>query len=142
MTENKSVGKTKSSGYQVGVRRSVDLPIETVWQFLLSKKGMAIWLGTWEFDKWETGIEYRTKEGIQGIVRIFKVYSHIRLSWRRMGWTSDSILQIRTIGGDRKTIISFHQEKLMNPLQREEMKQYWTRVVELMVIRLHDGELI
>ena len=142
MTENKFVGKIKSSGYQVGVQRSVDLRVEMVWEFLLSKKGMAIWLGTWEFDKWETGIEYRTKEGINGIVRAFKVYSHIRLSWHRKGWTNDSILQIRTIGRDRKTVISFHQEKLTDSIQREEMKQYWIRVVEQLVTWLPDGELI
>jgi activator of HSP90 ATPase len=124
MSENKSVGYTKDSGYQVGVRRTVNYPVKHLWKFLLSKKGMAIWLGTWEFDKWETGIEYLTHEGIRGKIRVFKVFSHIRLSWQRQDWTNRSILQIRTTPKDEKTTLSFHQEKLLNSGQRKEMKQH------------------
>jgi len=138
MSKDTAIRFTKDSGYQVGVRRTVNFPVKDVWKFLLSKKGMSIWLGTWAFDKWETGIEYLTQEGTQGLIRVFKIFSHIRLSWRRKDWIHDSILQIRTIPNAGKTIISFHQEKLLDARQRDEMKHYWTNVLEDIVKQLQD----
>lgn len=136
MPKNRTTGLTKDSGYQVGIRRTINLQVREVWKFLLSKQGMGIWLGTWEFDKWETGIEYFTKEGISGNIRVFKVFSHIRLSWRHKSWNNNTILQIRTIPHSGKTTLSFHQEKLFDARQREEMKQHWTRVLEELIEKL------
>ncbi len=136
MPKKRTTGLTKDSGYQVGVRRTINLPVREIWKFLLSKQGMGIWLGTWEFDKWETGIEYCTKEGISGKIRVFKVFSHIRLSWRHKNWNNNTILQIRTIPHSGKTTLSFHQEKLLDARQREEMKQQWTRVLEELIENL------
>ncbi len=138
MSKGDFIGFTKDYGYQVGVSRTVNLPVEDVWKFLLSKKGMSVWLGTWAFDKWETGIEYLTEEGTQGMIRVFKIFSHIRLSWRRKDWAHDSILQIRTIPNAGKTTLSIHQEKLLDAKQRDEMKHYWTHVLEDIVKQLQD----
>lgn len=123
-------GKTKDAGYQVGVRKTLDHSLEEVWNFLLSKEGLSIWLGTNQLDKWETGIEFILPDGTWGNIRVFKLYSHIRLSWKPSRWHNVSILQVRTIPKDQKTTVSFHQEHLLNEQQRNEMKMHWTRVLE------------
>lgn len=133
MSENASVGFTKDSGYHLSVQRTVNHPVSEVWKILISKRGMIVWLGTWKFDKWETGIEFITQEGTRGKIRVFKIFSHIRLTWRRKNWENDSILQIRTISVSGKTTISFHQEKLLSAQQREEMKLYWTQILEKLI---------
>ena len=47
------------------------------------------------------------------------------MNWKKKGWENESILQVRVIGNHEKATISFHQEKLSNNKQREEMKLYW-----------------
>ena len=41
-----------------------------------------------------------------------------------------STVQIRVIGNKEKTTIAIHQEKLLNSKQREEMKEYWNKVMK------------
>ena len=87
------------------------MPLKEVWNFLLSKHGLQIWLGTWKLDKWETGITFITNDGIRGEVRVFNPYSHIRLLWQRENWSNITIIEIRTVSDDERTIIHIHQEQ-------------------------------
>ena len=70
-----------------------------------------------------------SKQGIEGFVRVFKLFSHIRLNWKRKNWKNISTVQVRVIGNKQKSTISFHQEKLLNAEQRDEMKEYWNKIV-------------
>jgi len=72
---------------------------------------------------------FKTKEGIEGLIRVFKPYSHIRLNWKRRDWGNMTTLQIRVIRNKDKSTISFHHEKLLNSKQRDEMKEYWNKTV-------------
>ena len=128
--KKKETGRTQSAGYQIGVRRTFDVSLHEAWDFLLSRKGLELWLGTDNLEKWETGIEFSSPAAITGSVRVFKVYSHIRLSWKRKNWPNASVLQVRTIEAGAKTTISIHQEHLLNAAQREEMKDHWKKVLE------------
>lgn len=38
-----------------------------------------------------------------------------------------STVQVRVIGNKEKATISFHQEKLLDSDQREEMKEHWNK---------------
>ncbi|MBN1949870.1 MAG: hypothetical protein JW801_01625 [Bacteroidales bacterium] len=124
-----SIGQTKSAGYQVGVRRTVHVPLEETWNFLISKDGLELWLGTHELDKWETGIGFVSADGVSGSVRVFKVFSHIRLSCKMSEWQNESVLQLRTIPAKTGTTISFHQEQLSDATQRKMMKEHWEGIL-------------
>ena len=128
--EKKEKGLTQSAGYQIGVRRTFNVSLYDAWDLLLSRKGLELWLGTDNLEKWETGLEFRSSDGITGSVRVFRVYSHIRISWKKKEWSNYSVLQIRTIETGAKTTISFHQEHLADAAQREEMKEHWKKVLE------------
>ena len=125
----KRVGQTKNVGFQFGIRRTFPISTEMAWQYLFSDKGLNTWLGklTTEF---ELKKEFQTKDGVIGFVRIFKPNSHIRLNWKRKEWENLSTVQIRVIGNKNKVTISFHQEKLYDSIQRDEMKEYWNKIID------------
>lgn len=124
------VGKTKDVGFQFGLQKTFPISEEQAWNFMFSDKGLNIWLG-----KLKTNLEvkenYRTKDGIQGLVRVFKPNSHIRMNWKKEDWKNMSTVQVRVIGkGKKKTTISFHQEKLTDSKQRAEMEKYWNEKMD------------
>ena len=75
-------------------------------------------------------IAYKTKGGIGGRISVLKPYAYIRLTWKRKGWKNVSIVQTRVISAKEKTTVTFHQDKLLNNGQREEIKSYWKKILE------------
>lgn len=130
MEKTKVVGQTKDAGFQIGVRKTFGVPVETVWNFLFSEKGLSTWLGNISVENFELGKPYKTIEETEGKVNVLKPNSHVRLTWKPTYWTNTSALQIRVIPSKEKTTICFHQDKLMDSKQRDEMKRYWNTVIE------------
>ena len=128
---SKQVGLTKDVGFQVGVRRTFNLTPEEAWEKLLSKKGKSIWLGKLISGDVSSDFGFRTKDGIEGKKRVFKPFSHFRIDYKKTEWTNQSMLQVRVIKMKDKTkaTIRFHQEKLLDSNQREEMKKHWEAVL-------------
>lgn len=126
----KPVGKTKDVGFQFGLQKTFSISEQQAWDFMFSDSGLKIWLGDLE-----TGFSlqenFQTKSGIEGFVRVFEPYSHIRMSWKKKEWINRSTVQVRIIGKDKnKTLISFHQEHLLDSDQRAEMKAYWNEKMD------------
>lgn len=121
-------GQTKDIGFQFGIRKTIPVSTEKVWDFLFSENGLKLWLGNLK-NELELKKEFETQNKITGFVRIFKQYSHIRLNWKLKAWKNMSTVQIRVIGNENKTTIAIHQEKLLNTEQRNEMKEYWTGII-------------
>ena len=130
MKKDKEIGKTKDVGFQIGVRKTLPINYKELWDFVFSKEGLKIWLGNVSEKKFKTD-SFKTKEGIEGNVTVFKEYSHIRMKWKPLNWESVSTLQIRVIESGEKSTLSFHQEKLLDSEQREEMKEYWKKAIDL-----------
>ena len=123
------VEKTKDVGFQFGIRKTIPVSTEKVWDFLFSENGLKIWLGNLKTEL-ELKKEFKTENGIKGLIRVFKPNSHIRLNWKPKTWENMSTAQIRVIGNENKTTIAIHQEKLLNSEQQNEMKEYWTNKIE------------
>lgn len=125
-TQEKPVGLTKDVGWQFGLRKTFPYSQKYLWDFMFSGKGLSIWLGELK-EELEIKTAYKTKDGIEGFVRVFTPYSHIRMNWKKKNWENISTVQVRVIGNQEKATISFHQEKLLDNNQREEMKLYWDK---------------
>jgi len=125
----KQIGQTKDVGFQFGIRKTIPISTEKVWDFLFSENGLKIWLGNLKSEL-ELNKEFETENGITGLLRVFKPNSHIRVNWKLKTWENMSTVQIRVIGDENKTTIAIHQEKLLNSLQRNEMKEYWNKIIE------------
>ena len=126
----REIGKTRSVGYEIGVRKTFEIPVKKAWEILFSKDGLHSWLGDIKSNDIKVNQAFSTSDGIAGQVRVLKPFSHIRMSWQKEHWKNISTLQIRTIKVKTGTTISFHQEKLLNSEQREEMREQWKKVVD------------
>lgn len=129
MERNKTIGQTKNTGFQIGVRKTFAVSVETAWDFLFSEKGLAFWLGKIELESFSLDKPYKTKDGIEGKISTFNPFSNIRMTWKPTHWTNMSTVQIRVIEIKGKTTISFHQDKLIDSDQRNEMKKHWNNVL-------------
>jgi len=124
-----STGKTKDAGYQVGVRRTFPVTVHDAWDYLFSEKGIQTWLGYHYEIKWQRNQQYTTKYGTHICIRTYKDLSHVRLKYQKKDWDNNSTIQLRVLYAKTGTTISFHQEKLLDELQRNEMKTHWDRVL-------------
>ncbi|WP_163882059.1 SRPBCC family protein [Paenibacillus favisporus] len=126
----KPVGLTAAAGFQVGVRRTFPVSREAAWSLLTSPEGMMVWLGKLPALEFKPGTTYTSKEGNHGKIRVVKPGEQIRLTWQRPGWPHPSTVQIRLLEAKTGTTISFHQEKLTDIQQREQMKAYWEEAAD------------
>ena len=117
---DKPVGLTKDTGYQVGARRTIDVPHSAAWDFILSPEGLKIWLGPVSSIELREKESYKLDDGVSGEVRVLKPGSHIRLTWQPSDYPRPSTIQVRVIPKGEKTTIAFHQEHLPDPSVREE----------------------
>ncbi|MCR6490125.1 SRPBCC domain-containing protein [Amycolatopsis sp. OK19-0408] len=131
-----SVGKTAAVGWNTGVSRTLPHTTETVWDFLVSREGVAIWLGPGVELPREPGAEYETANGTVGEIRSFVERDRVRLTWRPSDWDHDSTVQVRLSGTGAKTTLRFHQEWLSGAEEREEQRAYWQDVTERVVAAL------
>jgi activator of HSP90 ATPase len=125
------IGKTKSVGYQIGVRRTFPMSLEDAWQMITSERGIEIWLGNLSSQDFRVGNKYSTIQGISGKIRIVNEKQNIRLTWKKENWEKESTIQIRTIEQkNNRCTISIHQENLSSINEREEMKARWEEVLD------------
>ncbi len=125
-----TVGKTKDVGFQIGVRKSLPLSLNVAWNLITSKEGLAIWLGTLNKGEIAAGSAYHLDDDSFGETRVFNKLSHIRLTWQPVHWTKASTIQVRVIPNGTKTTISFHQENLPGPDEREQRRLYFKKVLK------------
>jgi uncharacterized protein YndB with AHSA1/START domain len=130
MESKKITGQTKDAGFQVGVRKTFQVSTEGAWDFLFSNEGIKQWLGEILSGDLSLNQNYHTKDGVEGIVKIFNPSSHIRITWKKKEWPNVSTVQVRIIPAKKGATISFHQEKMLNSFQREEMKKHWDAILK------------
>jgi len=129
-TPSRPVGLTQSVGYEIGVRKTFNVPPQQAWDFITSPAGLATWLGQVHDFKWQEGHTYQTSDGAVGELRVLNPGGHFRLTWQPKGWVKPSLIQLRITPRGVKTVIGFHQEHLSGPQQREAMRKRWQQVLE------------
>jgi uncharacterized protein YndB with AHSA1/START domain len=114
------------------VSKTLDVPPEIAWLALISPVGLRLWLGDLRSLPMQKGKTFKTREGARGEIRAFsfgKAGSHVRLSWQPAGRAEPTILQVRAVPSGERTVISFHQERLSGPEEREYMRGHWKAVM-------------
>lgn len=124
------VGRTRDAGWQIGVSKTLDHPIEDVWAFLTSPAGTAIWLGDDVTVLPERGAGYETAGGVRGETRGFHELNRIRLTWQPPDWAHDTTVQLAvTPAGEGRTRLTLHQERLADAAEREQQRRHWQSVM-------------
>jgi len=118
--DEKQVGKTRNSGFQIGMRRTLPISLGQAWRMMTSPEGLRIWLGELAGGAIEAGADYQLAGGCGGKVTTIAPLSHIRLTWRLPDWPRASILQMRLIPNGERSVVAFHQEQLPGPEERKQ----------------------
>ena len=109
MDKQRSIGQTKTVGYQVGVRRTYAISQQQAWSLITAEEGLNVWLGGGANIILEPGHQYYIMTGT-GEIRIVKRLHQLRLTWQKEEWQRPSTVQIRILPKENnKTTISFHQ---------------------------------
>jgi uncharacterized protein YndB with AHSA1/START domain len=132
---NNTNGQTRDAGWEVGVRKTVDAPLDVVWVFLLGK-GLNIWLGNARLSL-EKGAKYQTDDDISGHIISVSEKSRIRMTWQPGEWDHDSTLHVTVKKTPIGTSIGFQQERLADRDERKIMLTHWKEVLD----KLQDGLL-
>jgi hypothetical protein len=130
MTVKTPVGKTKSQGWEIGVRRTFPIGTDKAWELLMAQPGLGYWLGHGVEPPFKKGDTYQTKEKTIGDIRSYSEGSLIRLTWQPTKWDFASTLQIRVAPAKKGSTISFHHDKLENGDHRQAMRAHWSDVLD------------
>ncbi|MFI5486738.1 SRPBCC domain-containing protein [Micromonospora echinaurantiaca] len=131
------VGRTRDAGWQIGVSKTIDRPVEDVWAFVTSPEGIALWLGDGVTVLSERGAGYQTAAGVRGETRSFRELDRVRLTWQPADWTHDTTLQLAvTSAGEGRARLTVHQERLADATEREQQRSHWQGVVKAIVAAL------
>jgi len=126
--ENK-VNKNKPIGFQLGISKTFAVSYNVMWEFLLSEKGISVWLGEIDYNDFEINKKFITKKGIEGKLNVFKPDSHLRLAWKPKHWVKSSIIEMRITNSKGRAKIVFHHTNLYQLEQRTEVKEYWSDII-------------
>jgi len=132
------VGKTADVGWNTGVSRTLPYSAAEVWDLLVSREGVEIWLGPGVDLPREKGEAYETANGTTGEIRSYVEADRVRLTWQPKDWDHSSTVQVRLSGTGAKTTLRFHQEWLSGAEEREEQRTYWEDVTERVVAALEE----
>ncbi|HEX8430286.1 MAG TPA: SRPBCC domain-containing protein [Longimicrobium sp.] len=127
-TSEREVGKTRDTGWQIGVRRTMPLSVEEAWELVTSAEGMGAWLGG-EVEM-ERGKGFALADGASGEVRVMKPRSHLRLTWQPGGWKRASTIQVRVLPAAGGATIAFHQEHLPDAEARERRHAHFAAALD------------
>ena len=124
------VGETADAGFQVGAQRTIDAPVERVWEWLTTAPGRDIWLGRLEELPLVKGQRYETIDGISGEIRTIRPNDRIRLSWKPSDWPKASTVQVTVTPKGERCTVGFHHEKLPDVDARKSMREQWLAVLD------------
>lgn len=130
MTAPAPIGKTRTQGWEIGVRRTFPINPQIAWNLLMTQPGLGFWLGHPVDPHFAKGATITTAEGLTGEIRGYTIGSLIRLTWQPPGADHPSTLQIRVLPARTGTTISFHHERLDDAAHRQTMQQHWSAVLD------------
>lgn len=124
---HKATTSLPTNGIHAGTRRTYPVSLPEAWEYLVSPAGVGTWLDVSDLQL-APGKVFGN-DNIEGEIKVIKDLSHIRLLWKRTGWSSYSNLQVRVFRADSGATISFHQDKLGNEALRHEMLRHWEGIL-------------
>ncbi|WP_329621771.1 SRPBCC domain-containing protein [Streptomyces sp. NBC_01255] len=115
------VGLTRDAGWEIGVSKTLPLPVAAVWDFLMSPEGLSLWFGP--------GAALPV-EGDPAL-RSLRPRDRVRLSY------GETVLQVAVSpAGDGRTVLTFHQEHMASAEERERQRAHWKGVMAEIVRRV------
>ncbi|RKH74642.1 SRPBCC domain-containing protein [Corallococcus aberystwythensis] len=126
------VGETATTGFQVGVVRTLPMTAPDLWKWVTTQPER--WLGPGATLEAEQGGHYeipkrRGSPGVRGEVRVVKPGQRLRMTWQPDGWKKPATLQLTLMPKARGASLHIHMEKLPDAEAREAMRERWSKVL-------------
>lgn len=133
-----TVGKTRDAGWQIGVSRVLDHPLEVVWKTLASNP--EVWLVAGARLPAEVGAPWHIGDREAGELRSLRHHDRVRLTLRSADGTSETTVQaaVRSVSRGRTTV-RFHQGRMRDATEREAQRAHWVVVVARLAEHLGAG---
>jgi uncharacterized protein YndB with AHSA1/START domain len=128
-TTPETTGLTKDAGWELGVRRTIDVSLPRAWEYLMGP-GLSLWLGDIDDLPTKKGDGYETKDGVRGSIRGYSDGYRVRLSWKPSDWPHDTTLQLTVKKVATGTTVAIHHEHLVNREERKMMLGHWSNVMD------------
>jgi uncharacterized protein YndB with AHSA1/START domain len=131
------LGQTAMTGFQVGVRRTVDATVDRAWELLTTRTDL--WLGAGPVPLAKGApYEVATADGpVRGQVRAVKPGDRLRLTWHPPGWAAPAMLQLTLLASTSgRTAVGVHLEKLADADSREQARVHWRDVLDRLKLEL------
>jgi activator of HSP90 ATPase len=119
----------KDLGYQVSASKTFAVDTQTMWEYVLSEKGIHTWLGTIDLNNFELQHQLVTLEGIQVKLTVFKMDCHLRFRWQPKHFTRTSTVELRVTNSNGRAKVIFHHTCFYKIEQVEELRAYWKNVI-------------
>lgn len=130
LSTDRPVGLTRDAGWQIGVSRTLPVPVADVWGFLASPAGFDLWLDPGARPVPQVGAEFKTATG-RGEVRSWHELDRIRIRWIASEDDGpDTTIQVAIASAATGTTIRFHEERLSDEAARLRRRAHWQRVAE------------
>ncbi len=120
-------GLTKDAGWQLGIRRTLPVSPEELWDHLLGD-GLPLWLGDTVLG--DKGASFTTPDGGAGEIRGRQEGRKVRLVWRPAGADHETTIQVTVTPAASGATLGIHQERLLGPDERERMLVHWRSVID------------
>lgn len=133
---SRPVGLTKDAGFEIGLSRTVDVPPDRAWAVIVSDVGVRTWLGDGVRLPAEKGRNYESVEGTRGQIRSYHASGRLRLTGQPASWHHPTTVQVTVSERGGKSVIRFHQERLVDPAERARQREHWRAVMDDIVALL------
>ncbi|WP_203904140.1 SRPBCC domain-containing protein [Virgisporangium aliadipatigenens] len=135
-----AVGQTKDVGWNIGVSKTLDHPLDRVWEFVVGP-GLPLWLGEGVAFGPDAapGDPYETADGTVGELRGFRPADRIRLTHLVRGADHETTVQVAMRApAPGRTMLRFHEERMLDAAEREAQRVHWQAAMERVAAAL-DG---
>jgi uncharacterized protein YndB with AHSA1/START domain len=117
----------------VDLARTVDQPVGTVWQALISPQGAGIWLGEGAVLGGK-GESYHCTDGTTGVVRSYHPLEQLRVSWHADDYAPATLIEVDLEPDGDATLVRVHHDGITDAGQRATLESRWNSRLDDLVV--------
>jgi uncharacterized protein YndB with AHSA1/START domain len=123
-------GLRQDGVWEIGVSRTLPVAMDDAWSFLVSERGLATWLGPGVRLPDQPTELFTSADGGSGELRSFHPLDRVRVQWQPAGADHTTVVQCTVSGRPGGTTVRFHEEHLIDEVEREQQRAHWRAVMD------------
>lgn len=123
--------QTLKGTYTTTATKSLSLPARTIFSFMASPEGQAIWLQPMSPIKLKVGQQFECSSGVFGELRTVKTNERLRLFFINEDWPRKTVVQVHLYSKAKgKCMIVVNHSDLPTMKAKEQMHGHWREAVD------------